>query len=73
MFENIGNTIKIMAKVFWWIGTITIVGILMIWPMAFVLYGFGELVEKQSETAKYIKASNKQQPKKEDKDELPEI
>ena len=46
MFENIGGTIKAMAKVFWWIGTITIVGILLIWPFAFVLYGFGELVEK---------------------------
>ena len=72
MFKNIGNTIKVMAKVFWWIGTITIVGVLMIWPMAFVLYGFGELVEKQSETAKCIKANNTQQIN-EDKDELPEI
>ena len=52
MFENIGNTIKIMAKVFWWIGTITLVGIIIIWPMAFILYGFGELVENSTKTAK---------------------
>lgn len=52
MFENIGNTIKVMAKVFWWIGTITMVGILVVWPMAFILYGFGELVENSTKTAK---------------------
>ena len=36
MFKNIGHTIKVMAKVFWWIGTITIVGSLTIWPIALV-------------------------------------
>ena len=72
MFTNISKTIKIMAKVFWWIGTITIAGILLIWPVAFILYGFGELIEKQCETAKYLKAMPKQQ-QKELKDELPEI
>lgn len=52
MFENIGNTIKIMAKVLWWIGTITIIGILIIWPSAFILYGFGELITQTTNIAK---------------------
>lgn len=56
MFYNIGKTIKIMAKVFWWIGTITIVGILFIWPSAFILYGFGELIEKQTATVNLLKS-----------------
>ena len=72
MFKNIGNTIKVMAKVFWWIGTVTIVGILMIWPMAFILYGFGELVEKQTEIAKQGK-KNTVAPKKAENEELPQI
>ncbi|MBE7085348.1 MAG: hypothetical protein E7368_04775 [Clostridiales bacterium] len=52
MFKNIGNTIKIMAKVFWWVGTITIVGIILIWPTSWLLYGFGELVENSAKIAK---------------------
>ena len=52
MFENIGNTIKVMAKIFWWIGTITIVGIILIWPTAFLLYGFGELIIRVTEIDK---------------------
>jgi division/cell wall cluster transcriptional repressor MraZ len=52
MFENIGSTIKVMAKVFWWVGTITIVGIIVFWPTSWLLYGFGELVENSAKTAK---------------------
>ena len=52
MFENIGRTIKVMAKVFWWVGTITIVGIMVFWPTSWLLYGFGELVENSAKTAK---------------------
>ena len=73
MFENIGNTIKVMAKVFWWIGTVTIVGILIVWPSTFILYGFGELIEKQTQIARKLKNSAKAQPKVESKDDLPEI
>ncbi|MBR3966447.1 MAG: SHOCT domain-containing protein [Clostridia bacterium] len=51
MFNNIGRTIKILAKIIWWIGTITIVGIILFWPTAFVCYGFGELIEKACEIA----------------------
>ena len=73
MFGNIGKTIKVMAKVFFWLGTITIVGVLAIWPFAFVLYGFGELVEKQTQIAKKMGDVSKNQTRTELKDELPEI
>ena len=52
MFENIGCTIKVMAKALWWVGTITIVGIIVFWPTSWLLYGFGELVENSAKIAK---------------------
>ena len=52
MFNNIGRTIKIFAKILFWFGTITIIGIVAIWPTAFLIYGFGELIERTQEIAK---------------------
>ena len=72
MFTNIGRTIKVTAKVFWWLYTITIVGILF-WWIPFLMYGFGELIEKQSLIAKEMKNGVKIQSKVENKDELPQI
>ena len=57
MFANIEKTIKIIAKVIWWFGTITIVGILTFWPVAFILYGFAELIENQKLLVKTIKTN----------------
>lgn len=73
IFENIGKSIKFLAKISFWvgIGTTIIVGIIsigltgllglvstaaflfysLLFP--FVLYGFGELIEKVSEIAKW--------------------
>ena len=59
MFENIVHKIKVTAKVFWWVGTITIVGIISMWPMAFLMYGFAELIEKQTEIANHLKNLSK--------------
>ena len=52
MFENIGKTLKVMAMIIWTIGLITIVGIVIFWPPAFILYGFGEIVDKLCEIEK---------------------
>ena len=54
MFANIDKTIKVLAKIIWWIGTITIIGIITIWPVAFILYGFGDLIEREKIIAKSV-------------------
>lgn len=46
MFSNISQTLKVTAKIFWVLGICTIVGIVAFWPLAFVMYGLGELIEQ---------------------------
>ena len=48
MFDDVSGKIRLISKIVWWIGTVTIVGIITMWPLAYVLSGYAEMIENSA-------------------------
>lgn len=73
IFNNISKALKITAKVFWWIGTVTVIGALAFWPLSFIMYGIGETIDKQVETNAILKHNASSLPPISYENDLPKI